>query len=127
LIEEEDEDFLNKKKSKKSIIKSILIFILIIIGVIILVLGNVFGVTYLFWVGVSIMCIASFFLNVKKRPKEPLTQTLCVLRCDLCDYTKVQDYEEGDFVFKVAGKCSKCDGSMKINDIYTVKIKKEKS
>ncbi len=127
MIEEEDEDFLNKKRSIKSILKSILLFFLIITGVIILAVGNVLGLTYLFWIGIIIVCMGSVFLNVRRKPKEPLLQTLCILRCEICDFTKVQDYIEGDFVFKIHGKCSKCDGSMKINDIYSIKLKKEKS
>jgi len=127
LIEEEDEDFLNKKRSSKSILKSILTFILIIIGVILLAYGNASGLTYLFWIGIFIMCVGSAFLNVRRKPKEPKLQTLCILRCELCNFTKVQDFKEGDYVFKIDGKCSKCDGSMKINDIYSIKLKKEKS
>jgi len=128
LIDEDlDEDILNKKKSLKQILKTIFTISLIIIGVIILSIGNYFGITALFWGGLFIMCMASCLINIRTSPKEPLTQTLSVVRCEKCNYTKVQDFRQGDFVFKITGDCNKCDGALKIQEIYTVKLKKEKT
>jgi len=38
--------------------------------------------------------------------------------------THVRNFESGDFIFVEKGNCKKCNGLMKINQIYSVKLKK---
>ena len=128
MIDEElDEDILNKKRSKKSVLKTVVTLLLIIVGVIILSVGNALGITAMYWVGIIIVCMSSCLINIRKTPKDPQTQTLSVVRCDKCNYTKVQDYKQGEFIFKEVDKCPKCDGMLRVQEIYSVKLKKEKS
>lgn len=128
MIDEElDEDILNKKRSAKSVLKTVFTLLLIIAGVIILSVGNYLGITAMYWGGLIILCMSSCLINIRKTPKDPQTQTLSVVRCDKCNLTKVQDFKQGEFVFKEVGKCSKCDGMLKVQEIYIVKLKKEKT
>jgi hypothetical protein len=64
---------------------------------------------------------------MKKGSSEPVRQTLTILKCKSCGAIKVRNYESGDFIFKSAGICEKCNESMEINQIYSVKLKKSKN
>ena len=63
---------------------------------------------------------------MKKSPSDPVRQTLTILKCKSCGAVKVRNYENGDFIFKSAGICDKCNEPMEITQIYSVKLKKSK-
>jgi hypothetical protein len=63
---------------------------------------------------------------MKKTPGDPVRQTLTILKCNSCEAIEVRNYESGDFIFKSTGVCNKCNGSLEINQIYSVKLKKAK-
>jgi hypothetical protein len=61
-----------------------------------------------------------------KNTSDPIRQTLTILKCKSCSAIKVRNYENGDFIFKSMGSCDKCKNSMKIDQIYSVKLKKSR-
>jgi hypothetical protein len=70
------------------------------------------------------ICFGATLIQWQKSPVEPIRQTLTILICSLCGLTKVRNYEKGDFVYRKMGKCSECEESMKIKQIYSVRLKK---
>ena len=64
-------------------------------------------------------------MQMQKHPQEPLRQTLSILVCAICGLTKVRNYVKGDYVFnKTTDTCNKCNDTMEIKQIYSVKLKK---
>ena len=102
--EEDDEDILKKGITFKSALKNILLLLLIVVGA-------------------MFICIGATLIQFHKSPPEPIRQTLTILICKLCGFTKVRNYEKGDFVFKRLEKCDKCEDLMEIKDIYSVRLK----
>ena len=49
-----------------------------------------------------------------------------VLQCTSCDYKNVRRFQRGDYIFKDAGPCPKCNGRMLISSIYREVIEKSK-
>ena len=120
--EEDDEDILNKKRSLKSILKNLLLIGLIAIGVLFFYIGGpdpVFNTT----IGFIFICIGTSIFQMGKNPSDPIRQTLSILKCKSCGAIKVRNYEDADFIFKAMGSCEKCNSSMEIDQIYSVKLK----
>ena len=122
--EEDDEDILNKKVSLKKILKNLLFIIVIVIGALFIYIGITPDQMTNFVIGFTLICLGASLIQLQKRPKEPIRQTLTILKCNRCDLIKVRNYEPGDFVFKRTGSCDKCNQSMEIHQIYSVKLKK---
>ena len=122
--EEDDEDILNKKVSLKKILKNLLFIIVIVIGALFIYIGITPDQMTNFVIGFTLICLGASLIQLQKRPKEPIRQTLTILKCNRCDLIKVRNYESGDFVFKRIGSCDKCNQSMEIHQIYSVKLKK---
>jgi len=121
--EEDDEEVLKKKITFKSILKNLFFILIFILGW--LFISFNFGDNQISsWsIGLVLMCFGLTFIQLQKTPPEPIRQTLTILICKLCDFTKVRNYEKGDFVFKRLDKCDKCDDLMEIKDIYSVRLK----
>ena len=117
--DEDEEEILNKKVSFKTVLKNIVLILLIVVGATFIYLGgqNQF-------VGFFLICLGATLIQVQKQPTEPIRQTLSILKCSICGITSVRHYEQGDFVFRNVGSCEKCNEPMKINQIYSVKLKK---
>jgi len=124
--EEDDEDILNKKRSLKKILKNLVLMGFIGIGVLFMYMGGP-DPTLNLVIGFTFICLGTTIMQMKKGPSEPVRQTLTILKCKSCGAIKVRNYESGDFIFKAAGICDKCNESMKINQIYSVKLKKSKN
>lgn len=124
--EEDDEDILNKKRSLKKILKNLVLMGLIGIGVLIMNIGGP-DPTLNMVIGFTFICLGTTIIQMKKGASEPVRQTLTILKCKSCGAIKVRNYESGDFIFKSAGICEKCNESMEINQIYSVKLKKSKN
>ncbi|MBY8980898.1 MAG: hypothetical protein KGD72_10950 [Candidatus Lokiarchaeota archaeon] len=123
--EEDDEDFLNKKRSMKSILKNLLLIGLIAIGVLFIYIGGpdqVFNMV----IGFGFICLGTTLFQMGKNTSDPIRQTLTILKCKSCSAIKVRNYEDGDFIFKSMGSCDKCNKSMEIDQIYSVKLKKSR-
>ena len=123
--EEDDEDILNKKRSLKSLLKNLLLIGLIAIGVLFMYIGGpdqVFNMV----VGFGFICLGTTLFQLGKNTSDPIRQTLTILKCKSCGAIKVRNYEDGDFIFKSMGSCEKCNNSMEIDQIYSVKLKKSR-
>jgi len=124
--EEDDEDILKKKRSLKKILKNLVLMGLIGIGVLFMYIGGP-DPTLNIVIGFTFICLGTTIIQMKKGSSEPVRQTLTILKCKSCGAIKVRNYESGDFIFKSAGICEKCNESMEINQIYSVKLKKSKN
>jgi hypothetical protein len=126
MIEEEDndEEVLKKGITLKSALKNIVIVLFILAGVLIIYLGFSPNQMLNWAIGFSLICIGTTFMQIQKHPPEPLRQTLTILICSLCGLTKVRNYEQGDFIFQKRDSCEKCNQSMEVKQIYTVKLKR---
>ncbi|MFX0047571.1 MAG: hypothetical protein ACFE8G_05305 [Candidatus Hermodarchaeota archaeon] len=123
--EEDDEEILKKKRSLKSILKNLVLIGFIAIGVLFMYIGGPDPTLNLI-IGFTFICLGTTIIQMKKPPSDPVKQTLTILKCKSCGTIKVRNYESGDFIFKSAGVCDKCNESMEINQIYSVKLKKAK-
>lgn len=121
--DENDEDILNKSVSLKKVLKNILLILLIGVGALFIYLGGENQTTNVM-IGFPLICLGISLIQLQKRTTEPIRQTLTILVCNLCNITSVRHYEHGDYVFKETGSCDKCNESMKIKQIYNVKLKK---
>jgi len=121
--EEDDEDILKKGITLKSLLKNLISISLIILGAVFIYTG--IGDQITSWsIGFMMICFGATVIQWQKSPVEPIRQTLTILICSLCGLTKVRNYEKGDFVYRKMGKCSECEESMKIKQIYSVRLKK---
>ena len=123
--EEDDEEILNKKRSLKSILKNLLLIGLIAIGVLFMYIGGTDQVTNMI-IGFTFICLGTTLFQMGKNPSDPIRQTLTILKCKSCGAIKVKNYEDGDFIFKSMGSCDKCNNSIEIHQIYSVKLKKSR-
>ncbi|NVM18581.1 MAG: hypothetical protein HWN80_12770 [Candidatus Lokiarchaeota archaeon] len=123
--EEDDEEILKKKRSLKKILKNLVLLSFIAIGVLFMYMGGP-DPTLNLVIGFTFICLGTSIIQMKKDSGEPIRQTLTILKCKSCGAIKVRNHESGDFVFKTAGVCEKCNESMEIVQIYSVKLKKAK-
>ena len=121
--EEEDDEILKKGVSFKKVLKNVVLLGLIVVGALFIYMGGTDQMTN-FLIGFTLICIGSTLIQIQKQEEEPTRQTLSILKCEKCEVTKVRNYESGDFVFKIVDSCDNCDDTMKINQIYSVKLKK---
>ncbi len=121
--EEDDEDILKKGITLKSALKNILLILLIVVGAMFIYLD--FGPDSIssWTIGFMLICFGATLIQYHKSPPEPIRQTLTILICKLCGFTKVRNYEKGDFVFQRLEKCDKCEDLLEIKDIYSVRLK----
>ena len=122
--EEDDEEILKKGITFKSVLKNILSIFLIILGWLFIFLNIAPDQISSWSIGFILICVGLSLIQVQKSPPEPIRQTLTILICNLCEITKVRNYEKGDFVFKKRDKCNKCDDLMEIKQIYSVRLKR---
>jgi alpha-mannosidase len=121
--EEDDDEILKKGVSTKKVLKNLVLIALIIVGALFIYMGGA-GQMNNFFIGFTLICIGSTLIQIQKKEEEPTRQTLSILKCEKCELTKVRNYESGDFVFKIVDSCENCNDTMKINQIYSVKLKK---
>ena len=125
MIDDEDEDeILKKEVSLKSVLKNLLLILLIIIGALFIYLASGTNQMTNWFIGFSFICLGSTLIQIQKRQSEPITQTLSILKCNVCGITKVRNYQHGDYVFREVETCNDCNESMLIDQIYSVKLKK---
>lgn len=125
MIDDEDEDeILKKGVSLKSVLKNLLLILLIIIGALFIYLASGTNQITNWFIGFSFICLGSTLIQLQKRQSEPIMQTLSILKCNVCEITKVRNYQHGDYVFREVETCDNCNESMLIDQIYSVKLKK---
>ncbi len=73
---------------------------------------------------VIVATVIKALLDVYRRPKEPVSTVKTLLKCTKCDYIEEVDYQQGDFIGLLKGKCPKCSSSLKVRGIYVIELKK---
>ena len=53
-----------------------------------------------------------------------LPKVITTLECPKCDFKNIRDFQRGDYIFKEAGPCQKCEEKMTITAIYREPKKK---
>ena len=121
--EKEIEELLKNKISWKSILKGILAFIFMGTAYVFINFFSDFSL-----VGFILLCLSSVLMipQIKQEEKNRLTISISVCENAKCGKNRVQDYEPGDFVFKISGSCSNCGGNFRIKEIYSVKLMEKK-
>jgi len=124
--EEDDEEILTRRVSLKTVLKSLFVILLIGLGAIIIYIGIFPGDQVLnFFIGFALICFGTSIVQYETQPEEPIRQTLTILKCMECGLKEVRNYSQGDFVYKIIGNCIKCNNSMQIEQIYSIKFKKQ--
>ena len=75
--------------------------------------------------GVTVILL-QLYIESRRKPRELPRITRTLLKCTKCGNVLEIDYEEGDFISLVKGKCSRCGAPMKIQAIYTIEVKQPK-
>ena len=123
--EDDDEEILKKGLTFKGALKTFAVILLMLAGAYFIYLGFSPEQWGNFFLGILFLCLGTTLMQAQKKPPEPLRQTLSILICGLCGLTKIRNYESGDFVFnKTSEMCNKCNDTMEIKQIYSVKLKK---
>ncbi|ABN69994.1 hypothetical protein Smar_0894 [Staphylothermus marinus F1] len=76
-------------------------------------------ILYTTLIGAIIMAIY-LYMEARRKPKKPEYKTIEILECTKCGYKIEKEYEPGDFIGMIKGKCPKCNSPMKIKAIYAV-------
>ncbi len=126
MIDEEDDDekILKKGITLKSALKNLLVILFIMLGAMFIYFGYGPDQWSNLFIGFFLICIGTTIMQVQKQTPEPIRQTLTILVCSICGLTMVRNYEQGDYVFQKLDACNKCNKSMEIKQIYSVKLKK---
>ena len=76
------------------------------------------------------LAITTYILfQTRKRPTTASFKTpkvITTLECSKCDFKNIRDFERGDYIFKDAGPCQKCEEKMTITAIYREEKKGKK-
>ena len=124
--EEDDEEILTRRVSLKTVLKSLFVILLIGLGAFIIYIGIFPGDQVLnFIIGFALICFGTSIIQYEKQPTEPDKQTLAIFKCRECGLKEVRNYSQGDFVYKISGNCVKSNNLMQIEQIYSVKLKKQ--
>jgi len=59
-----------------------------------------------------------------RKPRRTLYHVRELLVCKRCSYRLERDFEPGDFIGLIKGKCPKCGGELKLQGIYAVELGK---
>jgi hypothetical protein len=121
--DEDDEDVLKKRITLKTILKNLAFILLIVVGILLIYVDFGFDQLTRWSIGFMLICFGATLIQFQKSPAEPVRQTLTILICKLCGLTKVRNYQKGDFIFKKLDRCDKCNNSMEIKQIYSVRLK----
>ncbi len=68
----------------------------------------------------TIVMVIYLYIELRKKPQKPEYDTKTLLKCPKCGYQIEKNYELGEFIGMIKGKCPKCNTPMKIIAIYAV-------
>ncbi|AFK50680.1 hypothetical protein TCELL_0255 [Thermogladius calderae 1633] len=74
----------------------------------------------LFMIVLTVLLIVYMYLETRKRPTRTEYVTRELLVCEGCGFQVERDFEPGDFIGLVKGKCPRCGRELKIKGIYSV-------
>jgi len=80
------------------------------------------GFTLIFFAGQTLYNLLRFGMEVGI----PHLNVITVMKCDSCGLTTTREFQSGDYVNKILGKCEKCAGVKYISNIYAEEPKKKK-
>ncbi len=136
MLIDEDEDeykqYLTKDRKKQALnaLKGVVIVVLFVLSYYLIQLGFAGGEQGMSYttLGFFLICMLSALMSRAPPKKKVQRQTLTVLGCTdpKCRGKKVRDYQDGDYVYKEEGKCAMCDAILRVEEIYSVKLKKPK-
>jgi hypothetical protein len=128
LIDDEDDDEILKKGiTIKSVFKNAMIVLFIILGAIFVYVGFALDQIAIIFAGFVTICIGATLIQIRKPEREPVRQTLTILKCESCGITKVRHFEEGDYIFEKKDPCDKCNDVLEVKQIYSIKFKDPKT
>ncbi|HMF30966.1 MAG TPA: hypothetical protein VKK79_06110 [Candidatus Lokiarchaeia archaeon] len=135
MIDPDDDEYAEYlKKDRKgqvlSVLKGLAIVALFVLSYYLIQLGfsgGTGGTSYI-TLGFLLICLLSTLMSIQPKKKKNKRHTLTILGCTdpQCKGKKVRDYQDGDYVFKEEGKCAQCNGMLRIEEIYSVKLKNPK-
>lgn len=67
-----------------------------------------------------LMLIYLVYESYSKRLRKPIYAIRELLVCNKCNYRIEKDFEPGDFIGLIKGKCPRCGGELKLRGIYAV-------
>ncbi|MEM4481153.1 MAG: hypothetical protein QXK88_02295 [Desulfurococcaceae archaeon] len=75
---------------------------------------------------VVFVIIAAYFIyeSYRKRPRKTAYVVRELLVCMSCNYRVERDFEPGDFIGLIKGKCPSCGGDLKLRGIYSIERSK---
>ncbi|MCX8169110.1 MAG: hypothetical protein N3E39_02665 [Candidatus Methanomethylicia archaeon] len=82
--------------------------------------------------GIICVTMSFFFFHRYKRVVSlislGLPQAVTLIKCinATCNYKEERFFQEGDYIFKSAGKCPKCNSNIHIEAIYAFETKERK-
>ena len=117
----EIEELLKYKISWKIILKIVIVVILVGIVIYFSIIG-VFPSDIYIYVIIIVCIIGGAILITVDYEEDVKNQTVSAFDCLKCDFQKINSFENGDFIFKIKGKCPNCDGNLHIAKIYSVKL-----
>ena len=122
--EHDVEQLVTQKITWNSALKIGITFIIVIIGFILITFSrgaeNAGGLLFF---GITTICLVSSIMVSEGKKTKQIRQTLTIMKCEGCGLRRVKDFENGDYIFNDVGECSKCNGTIKIIEIYSIKIK----
>jgi hypothetical protein len=79
------------------------------------------------FIGLSLS--AYMLLQTRKKPPRlvaVIPRVITTILCQKCGFKNIRDFQRGDFIFKEAEPCPKCNEKMMITSIYNEVTEKEK-
>ena len=72
----------------------------------------------------ALYAIGQLATRISKMPKPK--RTITVIRCTGCDFQERREFRRGDYVGKRVGKCTRCNGDLLIELIYSEVLKQRR-
>ncbi|RLG82600.1 MAG: hypothetical protein DRO40_07385 [Thermoprotei archaeon] len=70
-----------------------------------------------------IIILIQLWFESKKRPRAVEMETKTLVKCPKCGYSEEREFQPGDFVSAIKGKCPKCGSPIKVHAIYAIELK----
>ena len=129
IVEEDDEktleELLNDSISWKQILKGGIAVFLVGIVIYYAIIGVFPSDLFVYILAIVCIIVGALLISFESE-EEDNRQTISSLECSKCGFHKNNSYDDGDYIFKVKGKCENCDESLSIVEIYTVKLTEKK-
>ncbi len=99
-------------------------------GVYQLVISPQGGAVYYVLIGfIGLALFTYMLLQTKRKPLQvalKMPRVITTILCQKCGFKNIRDFQQGDFIFKEAEPCPKCNKKMMVSAIYREVDEKEK-